>query len=105
MNRRRLLGLGLVLGTAGLAISTLQGKGQAVSVRYEAPPGPLTVTLTTAEGERIRRIRFDAGAVRQHELSLLKGRYQARLELPERPPVDRTFTVEAEGALLVEWAP
>ncbi len=104
MKRRRLLGLGLILGTAGLAITTLRGEGQAVSVRYEAPPGPLTVTLTTPEGERIRRITFGAGAVRQHELSLHKGRYHARLELPERSPVDRTFSVEAEGALLVEWS-
>lgn len=104
MNRRRVLGLGLVLGTAALALTTLKGEGHTVSVRYEAPPGPLTVTLTTAEGERIRRITFGEAAVRQHELSLLPGRYQARLELPHRPAVDRSFSVEADGAVLVEWA-
>lgn len=105
MNRRRIIGLALVAGTVALALTTLKGADRAVSVRYEAPPGPLTVTVSTPDGTRVRRTTFAADAERQHDISLQDGHFRARLELPGRPGVDRSFQVEGDGALLIRWSP
>jgi len=105
MNRRRLVGLLLVGGTAVAVGATLKSAEHDLTVRYEAPPGPLTVTLTTAEGQRVRRTSFAPGVSRQHEIRLPNGQFEAQLELPNRPAYRQAFTVEADQALLIEWRP
>ncbi|MCB9544825.1 MAG: hypothetical protein H6706_02910 [Myxococcales bacterium] len=100
---RRFVGLALAVGIGVFAARSFQQASREISIRYEGPPGPLTVTLSDAEGTRLRRVDFAAGAPRQHALRLPDGPLDARLEQPGRPPVVRHLQVEGDGALLVRW--
>ncbi|MEZ4475433.1 MAG: hypothetical protein R3F60_32490 [bacterium] len=100
---RRLVGLGLAVGIGVLAARGFQSASREVTVRYQGPPGDLTVTLSDTEGTRLRRAAFAAGTERQHALRLPDGPVEARLEQPGRPLVIKHFTIAGDDAILVAW--
>ena len=97
MNRKRWgrVALGLILGLALVAGSKFfQAAGEEVPVRYDGPPGALSVELKDAEGVTVRRAYFGPSVERAHTVRLVDGRYQARLAREGALAVERSFTVE-----------
>lgn len=80
---------------AAVQAARLFGAGAAdVRLVYEAPPGPLEITLTDEDGDRVRRTEFGAGAERTHVVRLPEGNFVARLAVPGHEPVERRFRIE-----------
>lgn len=74
-----------------------------VTLRYlGAPRGPMTVDLRDADGERMRRTEFSAGAERSHAIQLPRGEFRARLRVGEETR-GRRFVVAGDGAIEVRW--
>lgn len=103
MTRRSLIGLGLAAGGLILGLRAWQGSSRSITLRYEAPPGELTVTIRDTDGKKLRRTTFGPGVERQHAMRLPDGAYAAHLELADRPAVARPFTIQEDAAVLIEW--
>lgn len=102
MRARTLIGLGLAAVGLILGLRAWQSSSRAITLRYEAPPGDLSVTIVDDEGARLRRVDFGSGVERQHALRLPDGEYRARLRVNGRTSA-RTFTVREDAALLIDW--
>ena len=102
MTRRSLFGLGLAAAGLIFGLRAWQSSSRSITLRYEAPPGDLSVAIVDDEGARLRRIDFGSGAERQHALRLPDGDYRALLKLAGRTSA-RPFTVREDAALLIDW--
>ena len=102
MRARTLIGLALAAVGLIFGLRAWQASSRAITLRYEAPPGDLSVTIIDDEGARLRRIDFGSGVERQHALRLPDGTYRARLKLDGRTAA-RPFTVREDAALLIDW--
>ena len=102
MSRRSLLGLALAAAGLIFGLRAWQSSSRSITLRYEAPPGDLSVSIIDDEGARLRRVDFGSGVERQHALRLPDGDYRAMLKLAGRTAA-RPFSVREDAALLIDW--
>ncbi|MGK0360206.1 MAG: hypothetical protein ACI9U2_002519 [Bradymonadia bacterium] len=102
MRSRTLVGLALAAVGLIFGLRAWQASSRAITVRYEAPAGDLSVTIIDDAGARLRRVDFGSGVERQHALRLPDGDYRARLKFDGRT-ASRPFTVREDAAFLIDW--
>jgi len=73
-----------------------------VTLVYHAPPGPLRVTITDEDGDRLRTTEFRGGE-RSHAVELADGRYTVRLEVEGVGERVRTIEIDERPTREVRW--
>jgi hypothetical protein len=102
MTRRSVIGLGLAAVGMVFGLRAWQSSSREVTVRYDAPPGELTVIIRDAAGQRVRRSSFGPGVERQHALRLPDGQYRVEMRVGGRIQT-RPFMISQDAALLIDW--